>query len=125
MALSRAIYKQPVNIVRWIARALGTLVVLLIVLIAAGEGLPEVAGLSLREKLLFLALAMILVGLIAAWKWEGAGSALILGGFTAFAVVDRSLPLNLVFSSVLFTGIMYFFCWWSTRQSSSSALQKE
>jgi hypothetical protein len=36
----------------------------------------------------------ILVGLHVAWKWEGVGGLLILGGFAFFAIVKTKCPVR-------------------------------
>jgi len=99
-----------VTTVRWTARIIGTLLLLLIAVFAIGEGLPNPLILSPREILLFAAIAMMLVGLIVAWKWEGIGGLLILGGYIFFAVVNHGAPFNIVFGPWLLTGLLYLAC---------------
>ena len=54
----------------------------------------------------------MIAGQIAAWKWEGIGGLLILGGFGLFAIVNHGVPLNVVFGPWLATGLLYSACWW-------------
>ena len=58
---------------RWTARILGTLVFLLYLAFVFGEGLPLSSHLTVLEKLQFLGVAGLILGLPLAWKWEGAG----------------------------------------------------
>lgn len=48
-------------------------------------------------NVLFAAMLTMLVGLGIAWKWEGIGGLLILGGLALFAVANHGVNLNLVF----------------------------
>lgn len=109
--------KRIITVVRWVARILGILLLGLVVILAIGEAKPE----HLREMVLGNALFTILVGLVIAWKWEGLGSLLILGGFTVFAIVNGSRtltfhPLHNPFYAFLITGLLFLFCWWKTRK---------
>ena len=54
---------------------------------------------------------MIATGLIVAWKWEGLGSILILGGTAFGAIVDYDLG-PWVYPGAL--GLLFLFCWWRT-----------
>jgi len=63
-------------------------------------------------NLLSVALLTMVVGLILAWKWEGIGGLLILGGFAAFAIVNHGIRFNVVFGPLLVTGLLYLACWW-------------
>jgi len=108
-----------VTAVRWIARVLSVLLLGLMIALAIGEAKPE----HLREMALGYALFTILVGLVLAWKWEGLGSLLILGGFAVFALVNWSIrtlqpyPLHNPFFGFLITGLLFSFCWWKTRKN--------
>ena len=58
----------------------------------------------------------LLLGLILAWKWEGIGSLLILGGLVLFATADHGILLNIVFAPWLVTGLLYLVCWVGKRR---------
>ncbi|MEA2063375.1 MAG: hypothetical protein U9P14_06740 [Gemmatimonadota bacterium] len=119
MSMSELYSKQIVTILRWIARVLGTLLCMLIAAFAIGEGFPDPLTLSLPEQLLFAGMITMLLGLIAAWRWEFIGGVLILVGYTFFMVVEqRIIFFNIVFGPLLITGILYLFCWWRTRKAS-------
>lgn len=90
-----------VTVLRWMARSIGTALLLLIVILAIGEG-----------GVLGAALWMMLIGQVVAWKWEGIGGILILGGFAVFATPP--FRFNIVFGSWLVTGLLYLVCWWRT-----------
>jgi hypothetical protein len=104
--------RRIVTVVRWTARTIGIALLGLIAVFAIGEGVPNPLVLSLRENLLSVVLLTMIVGQILAWKWEGLGSLLILGGFALFAIVNHGVPLNVVFGPWLVTGLLYLICWW-------------
>ncbi|MGA2258600.1 MAG: hypothetical protein ABSG53_28375 [Thermoguttaceae bacterium] len=113
------------TVARWTARIIGTLLLLLIAVFAIGEGMPNPLSLSIRELLLFAALATMIVGLVFAFRWEGIGGLLILGGFACFSMVNHRISMNIVFGPWLLTGLIYLACGWmksKVASSSSSAL---
>jgi hypothetical protein len=98
---------------RWTARVVGALLLLLIAVFAIGEGVHPVRMFeSLRVGLLTVTMLTMIVGQIAAWKWEGIGGLLILGSYVLFAVVNHSIPFNIVFGPWLLTGLLYLGCGW-------------
>jgi hypothetical protein len=52
------------------------------------------------------------VGLVVAWKWEGVGGLLTLGGLALFAVVNHGIRFDVVFGSMLAVGLLYLLCGW-------------
>jgi hypothetical protein len=108
---------KTTRVVRWIARAWGSLLALMVLVFTAGEGLPSPARLTAPERLMFVALAIMVFGLIAAWKWEGFGGVLILIGYGLFAVADRRVLVRGLFSLFPIAGLLFLFCWWRSRES--------
>jgi hypothetical protein len=89
---------------RWAARIIGTALLVLIAALAIGEGgVPGVA------------LWLMLIGQVVAWKWEGIGGLLILGGFALFAIMNHPFRFNIVFGSWPVSGLLYLICWWWRR----------
>jgi hypothetical protein len=68
----------------------------------------------------FLALLLMLAGQVVAWRWEGAGGLMILGGLAGFALVNHGFRFNVVFGAMLVTGLLYAFCGWASRRRSHS-----
>ena len=101
-------------VARWTGRVIGTAILALIVAIAVGEGLPNPFTQPLDVNLLSVAMLAMITGLIVAWKWEGVGGLLILGGLGFFAAVNHGVRLNVVFGPMLLTGLLFLFCWWRT-----------
>ena len=95
----------------WGTRLLGTLLLVLILTIAIGEGVPNPFHASLRENLLGLALIIMIKGQIVAWKREGIGGILILSGLGLVAVVNHGIPFNEAVGMWLATGLLYLACW--------------
>jgi len=55
---------------RWIARLVGTLLLILTVYIAIGQRMPNLFTQPAGVQVGFLALAFILIGILAGWRWE-------------------------------------------------------
>ena len=97
---------------RWTARTIGIVLLGIIVAFAIGEGVPNPLRGSVPEGLCHVGLLTMIAGQFLAWRWEGIGSFLILGGLAVFAIVNHGVPLNIVFGPWLVTGLMYLICWW-------------
>jgi hypothetical protein len=106
--------RRIITVVRWTARIIGIAILGLIVALAIGEGVPNPLRGSFREHLLGIGILTMLIGQIVAWRWEGIGSLLILGGFALFAIVNHGVPVNVVFGPWLVTGLLYLISWWRT-----------
>jgi hypothetical protein len=71
---------------RWMARIVGALLVVFIVCLAIGEGMPNLFAQPATVQVGFLALAMMMTGILAGWRWELAGGILSLAGWCLFCV---------------------------------------
>jgi hypothetical protein len=69
---------------RWAARVIGTLLVLLIVMIGIGEGMPNPFTQPPAVQVGFLALALLMIGILAGWRWELTGGVISLAGWCLF-----------------------------------------
>ena len=94
---------------RWTARIIGTLLVLIIVLIAIGEGMPNPFTQPISVQVGFLALALIMVGILGAWRWELVGGILSLVGWSLFvvAVAHPVRGLTWFVSALALPGVLY------------------
>ena len=79
------------RLLRWSARLLGALLVGLVFLIAAGEGLPRADQLGAREWSLFLALAAIVFGHLLLWFHAVPGATVGLAGYALFLGIQGDL----------------------------------
>lgn len=77
---------------RWTARILGSLLVLMIIVLAVGEGVPNPFTRPPAVQIGFLALAMIMLGILAGWRWELAGGVLSLAGWGLFVGAVTHFP---------------------------------
>jgi hypothetical protein len=76
--------KLVANILRWIARIIGTVLVGLTLILAIGEGMPNLFTQSFVIQIGFLALALVLSGILLAWRREFPGGILSLVGWFLF-----------------------------------------
>lgn len=81
--------KLLANILRWIARIIGTVLVGLTLILALGEGMPNLYTQPFVIQIGFLAIALVLSGILLAWRWEFPGGILSLVGWFLFVVAER------------------------------------
>ena len=105
-----------INTIRWTARILGILTVLIIVMLLLGEGFPKPLELTRIEKMMFIFEGVMLVGILIAFRWEGISSAMILFGYVAFATVNPRIFEMPVFYLFPITGLLLGYCWLKTRK---------
>lgn len=77
---------------RWTARIAGALIFLLFLAFFFGEGPPDFSRLTSTERLQFLGIAGLFLGLVIAWKWEGLGGLITVAGFACVAAVSGVNP---------------------------------
>ena len=77
------------TIFRWSARILGTVLVGLTLVLAIGEGIPNLLTQPFVIQLGFLALTLMLLGILLAWRWELPGGLMSLAGWVLFIVAER------------------------------------
>src|SRR3974390_703013 len=80
---------------RWTGRIIGAFLVIVTVLLAVGEGMPNPFTQPVGVQFGFLALALILLGILAGWKWELAGGAVSFAGWILFVVAVIRSPRGL------------------------------
>jgi len=97
-------------IFRWIARVIGNVLVGLTLILAIGEGVPNLFMQPFLIQLGFLALVLVLSGILLAWRWEFLGGILSLVGWVLFILAERVhwqhslFFILLVVPSMLFLG---------------------
>ena len=94
---------------RWTARILGALLVLMILVIAIGEGMPNPFTQPMAVQVGFLALSLIMIGILGGWRWELAGGTLSLFGWSLFVVAVMHPPrgLNWFVGALALPGLLY------------------
>jgi len=119
-----------IPILRWTARIISALAVLLFVLLFLQDGLPLFlfASDDNPEHIFHMwALLAMLIGLGLGWKWEGLSAALVLGFFTAdvlvmgmtsaiqsgldFGLSMAAAYLSFPFGIIPLCGLFYLICW--------------
>lgn len=91
---------------RWTARVTGTLLVLLIVIIGIGEGMPNPFTQPPAVQVGFLALALLMIGILAGWRWEFAGGVISLAGWCLFLASVKCRLTCFVWALAL-PGVLY------------------
>lgn len=76
-------------IFRWTARVVGIVLVGFILLLAIGEGVPNPFAQPWVVQIGLLALALVLFGILLAWRWEFSGGIMSLAGWVLFMVAER------------------------------------
>ncbi|MGD0694078.1 MAG: hypothetical protein ABSB82_04425 [Terriglobia bacterium] len=109
-----------IEILRWTARILGTLLVLLFLVFLVGEGPPRPSTLTTPEKLMFVGTGIMLLGLILAWRWPGLGGAMALLGYLFFGTVAgvRSAVMS-PFAVGGVSGMLHLAGWWLSHRPDS------
>jgi hypothetical protein len=74
----------------------------MMVVIAIGEGMPNPFTQPMPVQVGFLALALMMIGILGAWRWELAGGIVSLLGWSLFVVAVMHSPRGLTW----FVGIL-------------------
>jgi hypothetical protein len=112
---------------RWTARIVSAVQVLMVVAIAVGEGVPRPASLTWTGICHFAAFLLILMGLLAAWRWERAGALAALLGLAVFQGIEFALSGR--FAGGLFPwfavpAVLYLLASWLERHPFDSRLRR-
>jgi hypothetical protein len=94
--------------VRWAARTIGALIVVLFFIMLFAEGLPS--DLTSAEQVMFATLAVMILGVVLAWKWEWLGGLLTFIGFAGFWYTQGRFP-HLTFALFPLAGILHIAAW--------------
>jgi hypothetical protein len=99
----------PAAACRWTARILGTLLVMAVACLAIGGGMPNPFTQPAKVQIGFLALGMLLSGMLAGWRWELAGGIISLAGWGIFmaAVVGAPRHGTWFISLLALPGVLY------------------
>jgi len=110
-------YNRLITIgIRMVARFLGSILFLMIIMFAIGEGLPNPLTLSLKEGTTFFTFVVMLSGLVIAWKWEGIGGLTVLCGYILFLIINpHSMALGVI-TMFPVTGLLFLLYWTRARR---------
>lgn len=113
MSLISTVRNRFEGMVRWSARGLGVLAVGMVLLFAAGEGVPNPLHQPPTVIVSLGCFLGIVLGLIAAWRWEILGAAASLLCFAGFQVVELEIngrpAWNGTFLLVAAPGVLFLF----------------
>ncbi len=106
---------------KWLARALSVAAVGAIVLFAFGEG-AHLSRLTASELVLFLFFPLgVCLGMVVAWRWEGAGSGITIASLAAFYAAHRlvspGFPRGFAFAALASPAFLFLLHWLLKRTS--------
>ena len=108
--------KRMMVIIRWIARIVGLLYLAFFLLMLIGEELSssqESNPLTVSAWLGFVFVFIYFVGLILAWKWEGIGGLIAIGGTIGFFVTIQKYSLMILIMAA--PALLFLICWYLSR----------
>jgi len=100
---------------RWAARIYGSLLAVLVLTIAIGEGPPNPFTQPLPVAIELFGMLAMLVGCIVGWKWQGVSALLIIVGISTFHVIERRILLMGSFPLFDLAAILYCLSWLITK----------
>jgi len=113
---------KMVTLARWVARILGTLIVVfsLFSFIADVIKQGEMPNLDFGHGLVTFLYNIALIGFLIAWRWEGLGGILSAIGILLMATVNvvwvhagKDPGSEIIF---LIPALLFIYCWWGTRK---------
>ncbi len=108
---------------RWVARILALLLAFFtaVLVLSTGISLTQLETRNVPEMVAFF---IIWIGLLAGWRSDGIGGALIIGGVALFLIFDYAFFGSVlrfwVFLIFALPGGMLLYCWWRCRQEAKS-----
>jgi hypothetical protein len=107
--MNKNLLKNNAAVCRWTGRIIGTFLALVILIIAIGQGVPNPFTQPVNVQVGFLALALMLIGILAGWKWELAGGITSIAGWCLFlpAVIRSPRGLNGFVLALALPGTLY------------------
>lgn len=105
-----------IKVVRWIARIISLLFILITLFFFMAEEVfrdqPRTTSLPIVSLVLG---ALLLVGLGLAWKWELVGALIALVGFIGVSIVNPDALTKPLWYIIPATAILFLLCWWWTK----------
>ncbi len=123
MPPSPLVHPRLVTLARWVAHVLSVLILFFFAVMIGGEAMQgRTPNLEPREVLFFVALAVQLIGLLIAFRWQAPGGLLVLVGYVLQAVLQPRSALNPFFAVLPFTGLLRLSCAWLERHQAPPPL---
>jgi len=95
---------------RWTARVFGTLLIVILLTLAIGEGLPNPLTQPAWSQIIFLGFFLIMVGILVGWRWELAGGIISLTGFCVSIIPmknNSACGLTWFYLALALPGVLY------------------
>jgi len=109
-----------IYLVRSIARVFSFSLFLFVMIVVAGQGLPDVRAFTRGEIVSAVMFVGMSVGLLVGWWRELAGAILILGGFLGFLASEYAASGDIGMSGIFMlfplSGALYFLYWLLVRK---------
>ena len=107
-----------ITIIRWVARILALLLAVMVLIFVTGEGI-NVSTMSPGDIVMGIIFAIVWLGLILAWHWEGTGGLMITTGTILFILLDYFFTGHVLrfwlFFAFLVPGFLFLYCSWQNR----------
>jgi hypothetical protein len=113
--------RRSIAIVRWIARILSGLFIILCLMFFVGEALvplilfpaPDATPLTGNAMLQLTLTGLSLLGLALAWKWEAIGGSIALAAYVIVGIIN---PGAFIIFPVPLSALLFLACWWMERR---------
>ena len=116
MSPSPQVHPSLVTLIRWVAHVLSILILCFFAVMFGGELMQgRTPDLKPQEILVFVAMAVQLIGLLIAFRKAMLGGLMVLVGFLLQAVVMPGSALNPYFAVLPFIGLLRISCAWLRR----------
>lgn len=107
------------NAIRWVARGLSVVLVLFFAFMVSahflgGQEAPPGTATT-------LAIGVILLGLIVAWKWEALGGIVVLCGYAFSALLAPPVLRAWPYAVCLLAGVLFLISWFMRRPANTKA----
>ncbi len=80
--------RQGVLLARWMARGFTVVLMVLVIALVIGEGMPNLLNRPGFEVLQLFAFAVVLAGLLIGFRWELLGGVAVLSGLVVFYLIN-------------------------------------
>jgi hypothetical protein len=107
---------QITKLILWAARIWGSLSLAFLVFMILGDlfGTERSIGSGHSASFLFFPVSTI-IGLSIAWKWEGIGGLITIGGIIGFHILRPDLFLDLMIDGLAAPGLLFLIYWLLSR----------
>lgn len=97
------------KIILWLSRILGLSLIIVLIVFAFGEDVPGIKELSSKEILIFIAILIMIAGVILGFWKDLIGSIVILTGYVFFSILEGKILAGPVFPQFLIVALLYYY----------------